>query len=121
MHRDIKPENLLLNRAGAATVGRPSVHARLLSAAPPAQSGTHTAAGLGFTASAGPVRMGPCDRPTDSIRPGRVIVGDFGLSEVVLANDLLSGKVGPQPFLGVLQWGTLVLTGARRCFAVLFH
>jgi hypothetical protein len=50
-----------------------------------------------------------------------VIVGDFGLSEVVLANDLLSGKVGPQPFLGVLQWGTLVLTGARRCFAVLFH
>jgi hypothetical protein len=50
-----------------------------------------------------------------------VIVGDFGLSEVVLANDLLSGKVGPQPFLAVLQSRTLVLTGARRCFAVLFH
>ena len=87
---------------------------RLLSAAPPAQSDTHRRRprlfGLsGRSGAAWPeaIRFG------GSTRPGRVIVGDFGLSEVVLANDLLSGKVGPQPS------GSSGYSSTHRCSEVL--
>ena len=36
-------------------------------------------------------------RRSSASAAGRVIVGDFGLSEVVLADDVLSGKVGAFP------------------------
>ena len=66
MHRDIKPENLLLNRAGAATVDQSALDFfRQLRLPNP----THTAAGLGFSASpAGPVRLGP-NRFDSAARP----------------------------------------------------